>query len=277
MAADSFGNDVSAVGVPVTGHIGFAPFGTAGPTPSAGASRTYVLPVAFKVPGLLTEDGGFEWTLEADGDPITFWQEGYSLPTGLANAELVLKLAQTDEIVRGIIRGKTADSNGYMTIDAGGTDVKYSVFTEEIFKNGVIRRRWAPNVSIKSVKEDKNERGNVLGYEVTLTIHRAPEVQNNHFGEWLIPAATVVSAAPTITAVEGSPNPAGTGELVVITGTGFATATAVTFGGTAATDFDIVSNTEITAVLPAGSAGATNVVVTNPVGASAPFSYTRDV
>lgn len=277
MAADELGNDVSAVGVPVTGHIGFAPFGTAGPTPAAGASRSLTLDPAFKVPGLLTEDGGFEWTLEADGDPITFWQDGYSLPTGLANAELVLKLAQTDEIVRSIIRGKTADANGYMTIDAGGTAVKYSVFTEEIFKNGTIRRRWAPNVSIKSVKEDKNERGNVLGYEVTLTIHRSPLVENEHFGEWLIPPTANVTAVPTITDVEGSPDPAGAGEIVTITGTGFATATAVTFGGTAATDFDVVSNTEITAVLPAGSAGATNVVVTNSVGPSAPYSYTRDV
>ena len=28
MAADSFGNDVTAVGVPVTGHLGVAPAGT---------------------------------------------------------------------------------------------------------------------------------------------------------------------------------------------------------------------------------------------------------
>ena len=74
----------------------------------------------------------------------------------------------------------------------------------------------------------------------------------------------------------GDPDPAGTGELVVIAGTGFATATAVTFGGTAASDFDILSATEITAVMPAGAAGPVNVVVTNPIGASAPFSYTRD-
>ncbi|MFJ4168492.1 IPT/TIG domain-containing protein [Paenarthrobacter sp. NPDC089714] len=275
MAADELGNDVSAVGVPVTGHIGFAPDGTVGPTPAAGASRSFVLDPDYKVPGLLTEDGGFEWTLEPDGDPIVFWQDGYSLPTGIATAELVLKLAQTDEIVRSITRGKTADENGYMTVDAGGHAVQYSVFTEEIFKNGVIRRRWAPKVSIKTVKEDKNERGNVLGYEVTLTIHRSPLVNNEHFGEWLIPALASVTAA-SITAVKGTPDPAGTGELVTITGTGFATTTAVTIGGTAVSDFDVVSNTELTAVLPAGAAGAANVVVTNSVGASAAFPYTRD-
>ncbi|MET3349644.1 UNVERIFIED_ORG: hypothetical protein ABID57_001316 [Arthrobacter sp. UYEF1] len=277
MAADLLGNDVTAVGVPVTGHIGVAPFGTAGPTPSAGASRSLVLAVAYKVPGLFTEDGGFEWTTEADGDAIVFYQEGYSQPSGLAKAELKLKLAQTDEIVRSIIRGKTADSNGYMTIDAAGTDVKYSLFTEEIFKNGVIRRRWAPNAGVLSVKEDRSERGSVLGYEVTFKIDRSPSVENNHFGEWLIPAAAAASAAPVVTAVAGDPDPAGTGELVTITGTGFSTATAVTVGGTAVTDFDIDSGTQITAVLPAGAAGAANVIVTNPVGGSAAFSYTRDV
>ncbi|KRE72584.1 phage tail tube protein [Arthrobacter sp. Soil762] len=277
MAADSLGNDVTAVGVPVTGHIGIAPFGTAIPTPVAGASRSLALAVTYKLPGLLTEDGGFEWSMEADGDPIEFWQEGFSLPSGLANVELKVKFAQTDEIVRSIIRGKTADVNGYITIDGGGTSAKYVIFTEEIFKNGMIRRRVAANATVASVAEDKSERGNVLGYEVTFKIDRSPGLENNHIGEWLIPAETTVTTIPTITAVEGSPDPAGAGELVSITGTAFATATAVTFGGTAATDFDIVSATQIDAVLPAGAAGVASVVVTNPVGPSAPFSYTRDV
>lgn len=190
MAADSFGNDVEAVGVPVTGHIGFAPLGTAVPTPTAGKALDFVLPVAFKIPGLLTEDGGFEWTMEADGDAITFWQDGFSLPSGLANVELKVKFAQTDETVRSIIRGKTADANGYMTIDGGGTSARYVVFAEEIFKNGVIRRRVAANVGVKSVKEDKSERGKVLGYEVTFSVSRSPELDNQHLGEWLIPLPT---------------------------------------------------------------------------------------
>lgn len=276
MAADSFGNDVTAVGVPVTGHIGIAPFGTAVPTPSAGASRTLSLAATYKLPGLLTEDGGFEWSMEADGDPIVFWQEGFSLPSGLANVELKVKFAQTDDIVRSIIRGKTADVNGYITIDGGGTSAKYVIFTEEIFKNGVIRRRVAANVSISTVAEDKSERGSVLGYEVTFKIDRSAELANEHIGEWLIPAATSVTTIPTISAVEGTPNPAGAGEMVTITGTAFATASAVTFAGTAASDFDVVSATQIDAVLPAGAAGPVSVVVTNPVGPSAPFSYTRD-
>ncbi len=96
MAADAFGNDVAAVGLPVTGFFGFAPISTTLPTPEEGGAADFALPVAFKKAGLLTEDGGFEWTEESDGDPIAFWQEGYSIPSGLANVNLVAKLAQYD-------------------------------------------------------------------------------------------------------------------------------------------------------------------------------------
>lgn len=276
MAADELGNDISAVGIPITGNIGFAQFGTTVPTPAAGGAPSFVLPEAFKVAGLLTEDGGFEWTLEAAGDATVFYQSGYSLPSGLANATLKVKFAQTDETVRGIIRGKTADANGYMTIDAGGTDTKYVVFTEEIFKNGVIRRRVGANVSVLSVKEDKSEQGKVVGYEVEFKLERSPATENNHLGEWLIPTGATPTAVPTITAA--TPSAAAAAATVTITGTGFTgvTGTAgVKFGATNATSYTVVSDTSITAVMPAGSAGAANIVVTNAIGASAAFTYTR--
>lgn len=186
MAADTYGNDVTAVGVPVTGFLGYAPAGTTIPTASEGADPAFTLPAAFKKVGLLTEDGGFEWTLEPDGDPITFWQEGYSIPSGLANAECVAKLAQYDEIVRAIAWGKTADANGYITIDAGGHSTEYVLFSEEIFKNGVIRRRVA-EVTVTSAAVDKNERGSVNGTELTFKAKRSASLNNEHIGEWLIP------------------------------------------------------------------------------------------
>lgn len=185
MAADSFGNDITAVGVPITGFLGFAPAGTTIPTPIEGGAADFVLPVAFERAGLLTEDGGFEWTLEPDGDPIVFWQEGYQIPSGLANAELVAKLAQYDSIVRRLAWGKTPDANGYITIDAGGHALEFVVFTEEIFKNGVIRRRVA-EVSVTGAKVDKSERGNVNGTELTFKAKRSVSLGNEHLGEWLI-------------------------------------------------------------------------------------------
>ncbi|SEE26630.1 IPT/TIG domain-containing protein [Arthrobacter alpinus] len=269
MAKDSKGNDVSAVGIPVTGRMGFAPEGTAGPTPSEGAVIGFTLDPAYQVPGLLTDDGGPEWTLEADGDPVEFWQEGYTLPSGLAKAEVSQTYAQTDETVRSIIRGQVADENGYMTIDAGGTDTKYSMFSEEIFKNGTIRRRWAPDVNVLSVKEVKSKRGDVMGYETTYKINRSDLVGGKHFGEWLILPGGVVVSISTAT-----PADAAAAATVTITGTGFTGTTAVKFGASNATSFAVVSNTSITAVMPAGSAGSAQITVTTPSG-NATFAYNR--
>jgi hypothetical protein len=185
MTADAFGNDITAVGIPVTGFFGYAPAATVFPTPAVGGAADFVLPAAFKKAGLLKEDGGFEWTLEADGDPITFWQDGYSIPSGLAKAELSATLAQYDAIVRELAYGKTADANGFITIDAGGHATEFVIFTEEIFKNGWIRRRIA-EAGVTTAKVDKSERGSVNGTALTFKAKRSASLNNEHIGEWWI-------------------------------------------------------------------------------------------
>ncbi len=74
--------------------------------------------------------------------------------------------------------------------------------------------------------------------------------------------------APTISSV--SPNSGSTlgGTAVTITGANFAAGATVTFGGTAATNVVVVTNTSITATTPAHAAGAVTVTVTNPGGQS---------
>lgn len=84
------------------------------------------------------------------------------------------------------------------------------------------------------------------------------------------------SAAPVILSV--TPSGAAAGALVTIVGqnfTGTVPTTGVKVGGTNATNWVVQSDTQIVATMPAGSAGATTVVVTNGVGASAGFAYTR--
>lgn len=58
------------------------------------------------------------------------------------------------------------------------------------------------------------------------------------------------------------------GGTVIITGTGFTGATAVTFGGTAASSYIVDSSTQISAVVAAHTAGLGNVIVTTPQGVS---------
>lgn len=78
--------------------------------------------------------------------------------------------------------------------------------------------------------------------------------------------------------VSALPSAAAQGASVTITGRGFTGVTgaaSVKFGATNATSYTVNSDAQITAVMPAGSAGAANIVVTNAIGASAALSYTR--
>ncbi|MBJ2143629.1 IPTL-CTERM sorting domain-containing protein [Delftia acidovorans] len=75
--------------------------------------------------------------------------------------------------------------------------------------------------------------------------------------------------APTVTSVSPASGSSIGGTTVTLTGTNFTGATAVTFGGTAATGFTVNSATQITATAPAGSAGTVDVRVTTTGGTSA--------
>ena len=73
-------------------------------------------------------------------------------------------------------------------------------------------------------------------------------------------------APPTVTGIAPAAGPLAGGTAVTITGTNFTGATSVTIGGAAATGVVVVNATTITAVTPAGTAGAQNVAVTTPGG-----------
>jgi len=75
-------------------------------------------------------------------------------------------------------------------------------------------------------------------------------------------------AAPTVTAIAPPAGPSTGGTTVVITGTGFSGATAVTFGGLSA-GYITNSNTQITATAPAGIPGTVDIRVTTVGGTSA--------
>ena len=90
-------------------------------------------------------------------------------------------------------------------------------------------------------------------------------------------AATGTGTRPLVAAVSPTAGPTTGGGTVTITGAGFTGATAVNFGARTAT-FRVVSDTTITATLPAGS-GVVDVKVTTPGGPSAAstadhFTYT---
>ncbi|MFR9754135.1 IPT/TIG domain-containing protein, partial [Nocardia sp. 004] len=74
-------------------------------------------------------------------------------------------------------------------------------------------------------------------------------------------------AVPTLVSVVPDSGPEGGGNSVTLSGTGFTGATAVLFGGIPALSFTVVSDTQITAVVPAGSS-VVAVTVTTAGGVS---------
>ena len=67
---------------------------------------------------------------------------------------------------------------------------------------------------------------------------------------------------PVVSAVGPTTGPAGGGTSVTITGSGFTSATGVKFGTTTTAGYTVNSDTQITAVSPAGSAGTVDITVT---------------
>lgn len=86
------------------------------------------------------------------------------------------------------------------------------------------------------------------------------------------------TAAAVPVLISATPSGAAAGSLVTITGVGFTgvvPATGVKFGAVTATVTTVQGDTTIVAVMPAGTAGAANITVTNPIGTSTALVYTR--
>ncbi|MFI1168481.1 IPT/TIG domain-containing protein, partial [Streptomyces sp. NPDC020801] len=101
--------------------------------------------------------------------------------------------------------------------------------------------------------------------QVTVT---TPGGTSNSLPYTYVPSPTLTSAGP-------SQGPLSAGTAVTLTGTNLTTTTAVTFGTMEAASFTVVSDTQVTATAPAGSAGPVQVTVTTSGGASNSLTYTR--
>jgi IPT/TIG domain/Galactose oxidase, central domain len=75
-------------------------------------------------------------------------------------------------------------------------------------------------------------------------------------------------APPTVASISPTQGPTAGGTSVSLTGTNLNAATAVSFGGTPATSFIVISSTQITAVSPPEAAGSVNITVTTVGGTS---------
>lgn len=121
-------------------------------------------------------------------------------------------------------------------------------------------------VGYVSLTRNANDNASVGTWGVTITGQGKRTKITNPFSGWASVVPSVTSALPSGAAA---------GAQVTIKGYGFTGATQVRFAAVASTQFTIVDNYTIVAVVPAGSAGSAPVTVINPAGTSNALAYTR--
>lgn len=185
----------------------------------------------------------------------------------------------------------TADFNGDGKVDVAVTNKKFNTFSVLLNNIG----NSGPSINAFSPTNGS------AGTQVTITGTNLTGVTGVSFGGVAATSFTVVNPT-TITAVVGNggsgnvsvytatetaslgwfyyapsitsftPTNAGTGITVTISGTNFTGATAVSFGGIAASSFTVLSSTTIAATVANGASG--NVSVTTPAGSVTATGFT---
>lgn len=182
MTADAAGNDLDAVGVPITGLAAFAPLLEANVIAKTelGASPL-VLPAAYKRLGLYKVDGGPAPSRE-NGDAIEFFQKGYML-AGDGTRAVVIGLAEQNAIVQGLIEGAEPDVNGVIEVSSSLPDNRFILLVVTKYRNGTEKRQLGV-ASITAVEPDQSERGSVEGTNVTFTWQEDDLFNGAPFWQW---------------------------------------------------------------------------------------------
>ena len=182
MTVDTQGNDLEAVGVPITGLAAFAPLLQANVIAKTelGASPL-VLPPAFKRLGLYTQDGGPAESREG-GEAIEFFQKGYSL-AGDGTRTVVIGLAEQNANVQVLLEGTEPDANGVIEVSSSLPDNRFILLEVTKYRNGTEKRREGV-AAITAIEPDQRQRGSVEGAKVTFTWQEDPLFNNAPFWQW---------------------------------------------------------------------------------------------
>ncbi|WEK60503.1 MAG: hypothetical protein P0Y60_14475 [Candidatus Microbacterium colombiense] len=167
MTADEQGNDLGAVGVPITGMAAFAQLDAENVlTKTELCAKPLVLPPAYRKLGLYKVDGGPAPGRETE-DPILFFQVGYSL-AGDGTRSVVITLAEQNANVQHLIEGAEPDENGVIEVSASLPDNRFILVVVTKYRGGLEKRQIGV-ASVTAVELDQQERGSVEGAAVTFT------------------------------------------------------------------------------------------------------------
>ena len=216
--------------------------------------------------GILDGDAGIGEERSSDETEHFGWGIGL-IKIGNKNFKLsrTFSCLEDNDVTRGILWPGSTDSALYMPKPV----YRYLGF-ETVSDLGVTERLWTVKPARLSVPSNNRNESDITKLEVTANIFA--DGAGKLFDRQVVDSATPV--APVVTGSAPASLETAGGELVTLAGKGFTGATAVSFGGTAATDFEVLSDTTIVAVYPAKTAGSVNVTVTTTVGTSVAYAVT---
>lgn len=152
--------------------------------------------------------------------------------------------------------------------NAAGTEVTQATFLTAPYTTVVAQpNKYTVNQTIYERNPFPGHKRAVHGSKDQRVKYSAGAVITQAELDALFTEGTFASMTPTT-------GPAAGGTAVTINGTGFTEATGVTFNGVAATNFVVVSDTQITCTSPAQAAGARAVVVQMAAGNVACGNFT---
>ncbi|MEI3845209.1 MULTISPECIES: hypothetical protein [unclassified Microbacterium] len=188
MAADTAGNDLDAVGVPLTGLAAFAPAEVANVIPKLDLNKSpLTLPAAFKRLGLYKVDGGPAPSRES-GDAIEFFQKGYTL-AGDGTRAVVINLAEQNPAVQELTEGAEPDANGVIEVSSSIPSNRFILLVVTKYRGGKEKRQIGV-AAVTAVEPDQQTRGEVEGQAVTFTWQEDDLFNGAPFWQWVgVPGA----------------------------------------------------------------------------------------
>ncbi|MDR2294685.1 MAG: hypothetical protein LBE05_05725 [Microbacterium sp.] len=182
MAADEQGNDLDAVGVPITGLAAFAKLETTNViAKDKMGAKPLALGAAFQMIGLYKQDGGPAAARDA-GEAIEFFQKGYSI-AGDGTRTVAITAAEMNAAVLELTEGVEPDTNGVVAVSSSLPNNRFILFTVTRYRGGWEKRRQGV-AFVSQVEPDQEERGAVEGQKITFTWVEHDLFGGSPYWEW---------------------------------------------------------------------------------------------
>lgn len=251
-----------------------------GATTAAAPSDATTTPAGFTAAGYIG-DGGVTETNERSTDRIRAWG-GDTVKVVQTEHNVTYQFTFLETLNTDVLKAVYGDTNVTMTAATGGTGKLHAVlinaavrdhksFVFEVKDGAAKIRIYIPDGQITEVGDVTYSDGEVVGYEVT--VEAFADASGNKAYKYINDGKPTVSGVPAL--ISALPTAAATGVQVTIKGSKFTGTTAITFGAASVTQWTVLDDSTIVAVMPTGTSGSAAVTVTNASGASTPLAYTR--